>query len=86
MHLFLFPIFFSQTEWNNIPLHVGLYIILQIQEIDSIGSQSLPMLGSKFIGLHIYDIRVKRPIYIGKNQNPKNLGFLLYRLHCQKNP
>ena len=27
-----------------------------------------------------------RPIYIGKNQNPKNLGFLLYRLHCQKNP
>ena len=26
-----------------------------------------------------------RPIYIGKNQNPKNLGFLLYRLHCQKN-
>ena len=23
-----------------------------------------------------------RPIYIGKNQNPKNLGFLLYRLHC----
>ena len=25
-----------------------------------------------------------RPIYIGKNQNPKNLGFLLYRLHCQK--
>ena len=29
---------------------------------------------------------IKRPIYIGKNQNPKNLGFLLYRLHCQKNP
>ena len=27
-----------------------------------------------------------RPIYIGKNQNPKNLGFLLYRLHCQKKP
>ena len=27
---------------------------------------------------------VIRPIYIGKNQNPKNLGFLLYRLHCQK--
>ena len=27
-----------------------------------------------------------RPIYIGKNQNPQNLGFLLYRLHCQKNP
>ena len=27
-----------------------------------------------------------RPIYIGQNQNPKNLGFLLYRLHCQKNP
>ena len=27
-----------------------------------------------------------RPIYIGKNQNPKNLGFLLYHLHCQKNP
>ena len=27
-----------------------------------------------------------RPIYIGKNQNPKNLGFLLYCLHCQKNP
>ena len=27
-----------------------------------------------------------RPIYIGKKQNPKNLGFLLYRLHCQKNP
>ena len=26
------------------------------------------------------------PIYIGKNQNPKNLGFLLYRLHCQKKP
>ena len=26
-----------------------------------------------------------RPIYIGKNQNKKNLGFLLYRLHCQKN-
>ena len=25
-------------------------------------------------------------IYIGKNQNPKNLGILLYRLHCQKNP
>ena len=29
---------------------------------------------------------LNRPIYIGKNQNPKNLGFLLYRLHCQKNP
>ena len=29
---------------------------------------------------------LSRPIYIGKNQNPKNLGFLLYRLHCQKNP
>ena len=28
---------------------------------------------------------INRPIYIGKNQNPKNLGFLLYRLHCQKN-
>ena len=28
---------------------------------------------------------MSRPIYIGKNQNPKNLGFLLYRLHCQKN-
>ena len=28
-----------------------------------------------------------RPIYIGKNQNPKKkLFFLLYRLHCQKNP
>ena len=27
-----------------------------------------------------------RPIYIGKNQNIKNLGFLLHRLHCQKNP
>ena len=25
-----------------------------------------------------------RPIYIGKNQTPKNLFFLLYRLHCQK--
>ena len=31
----------------------------------------------------LFDIR---PIYIGKNQNPKNLGFLLYHLHCQKNP
>ena len=29
---------------------------------------------------------IYRPIYIGKNQNPKNLGFLLYRLHCQKKP
>ena len=29
---------------------------------------------------------INRPIYIGKIQNPKNLGFLLYRLHCQKNP
>ena len=28
---------------------------------------------------------IKRPIYIGKNQNPKNLGFL-DRLHCQKGP
>ena len=27
-----------------------------------------------------------RPIYIGKNLNPKKLGFLLYCLHCQKNP
>ena len=28
-----------------------------------------------------------RPIYIGKNQNKKEPGFLLlYRLHCQKNP
>ena len=32
------------------------------------------------------DFCLSRPIYIGKNQNPKNLGFLLYRLHCQKNP
>ena len=32
------------------------------------------------------DMDGSRPIYIGKNQNPKNLGFLLYRLHCQKNP
>ena len=31
-------------------------------------------------------VRNYRHIYIGKNQNPKNLGFLLYRLHCQKNP
>ena len=30
--------------------------------------------------------RGNRPIYIGKNQNPKKMGFLLYRLHCQKNP
>ena len=36
----------------------------------------------KFSLVHVF----KRPIYIGKNQNPKNLGFLLYRLHCQKNP
>ena len=26
------------------------------------------------------------PIYIGKNQNPKNLGILLYPLHCQEKP
>ena len=28
---------------------------------------------------------VIRLIYIGKNQNPKNLVLTLYRLHCQKN-
>ena len=27
-----------------------------------------------------------RTNYIGKNKNKKDLGFLLYRLHCQKNP
>ena len=35
---------------------------------------------------NVIEHSVIRPIYIGKNQNPKNLGFLLYRLHCQKNP
>ena len=31
----------------------------------------------QIVALIVHD----RPIYIGKN-----LGFLLYRLHCQKNP
>ena len=38
-----------------------------------------PQLSSNFLSFI-------RPIYIGKNQNPKNLVFLLYRLHCQKKP
>ena len=28
----------------------------------------------------------KGPFTLEENQNPKNLGFLLYSLHCQKNP
>ena len=56
------------------------------------GMRSLPKINSTMFdqGLHnsigLYIIIQSRPIYIGKTQNPKNLGFLLYRLHCQKNP
>ena len=44
--------------------------------------------GQKFVIWMMIPVKnnSNRPIYIGKNQNPKNLGFLLYRLHCQKNP
>ena len=38
------------------------------------------------VSWYMTDLSDMRPIYIGKNQNPKNLGFLLYCLHCQKKP